>query len=386
MKNIAVLGSTGSVGTQALDIVRNNLDLFAVKSISAHSNIDLLERQIDEFKPELAVLTNEVAAAKLIARYSGKTKIIGGAAGLLEAATHNDVDTVMTAMVGFAGLRPTIAAINAKKNIALANKETLVAAGRIVMEAARKNNVLILPVDSEHSAIFQSLNGENRSQIKRLILTASGGPFFGMSATELQQVTLEQALKHPNWEMGAKITIDSASLANKGLEVIEARWLFEVPLDRVDVVVHRQSIIHSLVEFADNSIIAQMGLPDMRLPIQYAFTYPDRLKAHYPATDLLALSQLTFERPDMDNFRCLKLAYQAGTTGGVAPCVFNAANEIAVAAFINKRIKFIDIPAVIEQTLAKIAIANDDELEVIFAADAQARRFAEKYITENDGD
>ncbi|MEI6285062.1 MAG: 1-deoxy-D-xylulose-5-phosphate reductoisomerase [Bacillota bacterium] len=386
MKNIAVLGSTGSIGTQALDIIRNNVELFSVKTMSAHSNIDLFEKQIIEFQPELAVLTDEVAAAKLRARYSGKTKILGGLSGLLAAATHNTVDTVLTAMVGFAGLRPTIAAIEAKKNIALANKETLVAAGRIVTVAARNNNVSIVPVDSEHSAIFQSLNGENRSQIKRLIVTASGGPFFGMSATELQEVTLERALKHPNWVMGAKITIDSATLANKGLEVIEARWLFDVPLDRVDVVVHRQSIIHSMVEFVDNSIIAQMGLPDMRLPIQYAFTFPDRSKAHYPATDLLTLNGLTFERPDMDNFRCLKLAYQAGTAGGVAPCVFNAANEIAVAAFVNKRIRFIDIPAVIEQTLANIAIADDDELDVIFAADAQARQFAEKYITENDGD
>ena len=386
MKNIAVLGSTGSIGTQALDIIRNNVELFSVKTMSAHSNIDLFEKQIIEFQPELAVLTDEAAAVKVRARYSGKTIILGGLSGLLAAATHNTVDTVLTAMVGFAGLRPTIAAIEAKKNIALANKETLVAAGRIVTVAARNNNVSIVPVDSEHSAIFQSLNGENRSQIKRLIVTASGGPFFGMSATELQEVTLERALKHPNWVMGAKITIDSATLANKGLEVIEARWLFDVPLDRVDVVVHRQSIIHSMVEFVDNSIIAQMGLPDMRLPIQYAFTFPDRSKAHYPATDLLTLNGLTFERPDMDNFRCLKLAYQAGTAGGVAPCVFNAANEIAVAAFVNKRIRFIDIPAVIEQTLANIAIADDDELDVIFAADAQARQFAEKYITENDGD
>ncbi|MFA6075865.1 MAG: 1-deoxy-D-xylulose-5-phosphate reductoisomerase [Negativicutes bacterium] len=386
MKNIAVLGSTGSVGTQALDIIRNNPDLFSVRTMSAHSNIDLFEKQLYEFKPELAVLTDEAAAEKFKTRYSGKTRILAGQSGLMEAATHNAVDTVLTAIVGFAGLRPTIAAINAKKNIALANKETLVAAGRIVMNAARENSISIVPVDSEHSAIFQCLNGENRQQIKRLILTASGGPFFGMCSDELRKVSVERALKHPNWEMGAKITIDSASLANKGLEVIEARWLFDVLLDRVDVVVHRQSIVHSLVEFVDNSLIAQMGLPDMRLPIQYAFTYPDRNNAHYPATDLLALNSLTFERPDIDCFRCLKLAYQAGITGGIAPCVFNAANEIAVAAFLKKRIGFLDIPAVIEQTLSAIPVNADDDLDMIFAADSEARRYAEKYITENDGD
>ena len=386
MKNIAVLGSTGSIGTQALDIVRNNPQLFSIRAMSAHSHIDLFERQLLEFQPELAVVTDEAAAAKLLARYSGTAKIIAGQPGLLEAATHNSVDMVLTAMVGFAGLRPTIAAIKAKKHIALANKETLVAAGRIVMTAARDNNVAILPVDSEHSAIFQCLNGENRQQIKRLILTASGGPFFGMNRAELQQVTLARALKHPNWDMGAKITIDSASLANKGLEVIEARWLFDVPLDRVDVVVHRQSIVHSLVEFVDNSLIAQMGLPDMRLPIQYAFTYPERSAAHYPATDLLTLSKLTFERPDLENFRCLKLAYQAGLAGGVAPCIFNAANEIAVAAFVDGRIGFLDIPAIIEHTLAKSAIAEDNDLDCIFAADSEARSCAGKYIAENDGE
>ena len=386
MKNIAVLGSTGSIGTQALDVVRNNPQLFSIRAMSAHTNIDLFEQQLLEFQPELAVVTDKVAAAKLRARFSGNTKIIAGQSGLSEAATLDSVDTVLTAMVGFAGLRPTIAAIQAKKNIALANKETLVAAGKIVMTAARVNNVAILPVDSEHSAIFQCLNGENRSQIKRLILTASGGPFFGMTAQELQQVTLARALKHPNWEMGAKITIDSASLANKGLEVIEARWLFDVPLERVDVVVHRQSIVHSLVEFVDNSLIAQMGLPDMRLPIQYAFTYPERVAAHYPATDLLTLSKLTFERPDLASFRCLKLAYQAGFAGGVAPCIFNAANEVAVAAFVNGQVGFMDIPAIIEHTLAKSAIAEDNDLDMIFAADSAARRCAEKYIAENDGE
>ena len=384
MKKIAILGSTGSIGTQALDIIRNNRELFRVQAIAAHSNIDLIEQQISEFEPRLAVISDSSAYSKLVARYSGRTRLVCGAEGLLEAASMPGVDTVLTAMVGFAGLRPTLAAIDAGKRIALANKETLVAAGKIVMQRAADKGVDVIPVDSEHSAIFQCLNGERRSEVRRLILTASGGPFFGQSAADLQRVELKDALKHPNWDMGAKITIDSASLANKGLEVIEAGWLFGISLDCVDVVVHRQSIVHSMVEYVDNSIIAQMGVPDMRLPIQYAFTYPDRTRAHYPRTDLLSVPQLSFEQPDRKTFRCLDLAYRAGTAGGLYPCAFNAANEVAVAEFMNNRIKFVDIPTVIQAALEQDWSTDDSDLDAVFATDGAVRQFAMRFIAERN--
>ncbi|MDF2571573.1 MAG: dxr [Sporomusa sp.] len=382
MQHVAILGSTGSIGTQALDVIAANLDRYKVTVLAAYKNDKLLAEQIEYFKPQLAVLIDKQAAERMVSRYHGPTKILAGEEGLLEAATFHQTDTVLTALVGFAGLNPTIAAIKAKKNIALANKETLVAAGEFVMSLAKQYNVNIYPVDSEHSAVFQCLQGENKKQIRRIILTASGGPFRGRTALELEDVTVADCLRHPNWSMGQKITIDSATLANKGLEVIEARWLFGVEYEQIDVCVHPQSIIHSMVEFIDGSVISQMGMPDMRLPIHYALSYPERMPSNCPRLDFSSLSALTFEVPDTVNFPALRLAYEAGKGGGTMPCVFNAANEVAVYAFLNNEISFLDIPKVIGYTMESHTIVHNIDLNQIYIADTWARRCARQVVAD----
>lgn len=373
MQHIAILGSTGSIGTQALEVIAANQDKFCVTALAAYHNDQLLEEQIEYFKPAIAVLVDHEAADRLIRRYSGSTLILTGEEGLIAAATHSAVHTVLTSMVGFAGLKPTIAAIEAGKNIALANKETLVAAGELITTLAKEKDVKILPVDSEHSAIFQCLQGEKRQQVNRIILTASGGPFRGLSREELQKVTVEDCLRHPNWSMGKKITVDSATLANKGLEVIEARFLFDIDYSRIDVVVHPQSIIHSMVEFIDGSVIAQLGKADMRVPIQYALTYPERVVANYPRLDFKTLSALTFADPDVITFPALELAYNVGRLGGTLPCVFNAANEEAVYAFLRGEIGFLDITAVTRSVVESHIIVHKPRLDDIYSADSWAR-------------
>ena len=350
MKYIAILGSTGSIGTQTLEVVRAQQDI-KVTALSAGDNIDLLEQQIREFRPALAAVKTEEKAKELALRISDlNVPVLSGMDGLMAVACEKKAEVLVAAIVGMLGIRPTIAAIEAGKDIALANKETLVTAGHIIMPLAKKCGVRILPVDSEHSAIFQSLNGEKEhgNKIDKILLTASGGPFRGMSREELSQVRLEDALKHPNWVMGRKITIDSATLVNKGLEVMEAKWLFDVELDQIQVVVHPQSVIHSMVQYEDGAIIAQLGTPDMKLPIQYALYYPERRFLPGDRLDFAALSQITFEKPDMETFYGLKLAYEAGRTGGSLPTVLNAANERAVAMFLDRKIKYLQIPEIIQ--------------------------------------
>lgn len=377
MKKIAVLGSTGSIGTQTMDIVRANTDL-CVSVIAAGSNIKLAEQQIREFKPELCVIYDEKAAKELKEAVCDlPVKVLSGMEGMLEAAVYPGVDTVVTAMVGMIGIRPTIAAIEAGKNIALANKETLVTAGHLIMPLAKKHGVSILPVDSEHSAIFQSLNGENAARVNKILLTASGGPFRGKTKEELKHMTVEDALKHPNWAMGKKITVDSATLVNKGLEVMEARWLFGVGLDRIQVVVHPQSIIHSMVEYIDGAIIAELGMPDMKLPIQYALFYPDRRPLDTKHVDFYDLSKMTFEAPDMDTFTGLKLAFLAAESGGTMPTVFNAANEKAVSLFLNKKIGFMDIPDMIGQAMEHHKVVENPDVSQILDAEQEAYEFIE---------
>lgn len=376
MKNIAVLGSTGSIGTQTLDVVAKNPDRFRIIAVAANTNDRLIEEQIEKFKPEYAVLVNPSAAKRLKDRYIGYTKILSGKEGLLQAATLENVDTVVTSMVGFAGLEPTIAAIHANKNIALANKETLVVAGEIVMNLAKEKGISILPVDSEHSAIFQCLQGENKRNLNKIIITASGGPFRGRTKAELAKVTVEECLKHPNWAMGKKITIDSATLANKGLEVIEAKWLYGLTYEQIETIVHPQSIIHSMVEFDDGAVIAQLGMPDMRVPIQYALTYPNRVKADFPKIDFKTLKDLTFEEPDMDTFVALKLAYKAGKIGGTMPCVFNGANEIAVNAFLSGKISFLQIYDIIHNAMEYHKVILEPNLENLYDTDAWVRAYA----------
>jgi 1-deoxy-D-xylulose-5-phosphate reductoisomerase len=351
LKKIAILGSTGSIGTQTLEIVRENPDLQVV-GLAAGSNIDLFEKQVREFKPLVVSLQSEKACNELKVRLSDlDIEIVPGMEGLIRIAEMEESEVLVTAIVGMIGIRPTIAAINKHKDIALANKETLVTAGHIIMPLAKENGVSILPVDSEHSAIFQSMQGENRERISKLIITASGGPFRGRTRAELENVQLEDALKHPNWSMGHKITIDSATLVNKGLEVMEAKWLFDVDLDRIQVVVHPQSIIHSMVEYVDGGIMAQLGAPDMKLPIQYALFYPDRRPMKGKRVDFYELGSITFEKPDMETFTGLKLAMRAATEGGSMPTVFNAANEKAVALFLDRKIKFLEIPETIEMCM-----------------------------------
>lgn len=379
MKNIAVLGSTGSIGTQTLDIVRNNTDELKIKVLAAGSNVELIEKQIREFKPEIAVLYNADKANELKIKIADTgVKVLSGMDGMIEAATFDDVDTVVTSMVGMIGIKPTIAAIKAGKNIALANKETLVTAGHIIMPLIKEHKVSLLPVDSEHSAIFQSMNGENRKRISKILLTASGGPFRGKSYEELKNVTLEDALKHPNWAMGQKITVDSATLVNKGLEVMEAAWLFDVDVSMIQVVIHPQSVIHSMVEYEDTAVIAQLGCPDMRLPIQYALFYPDRRFLDAKKLDFFEMKSLTFEKPDMDTFKGLKFAMEAAEFGGSMPTVFNASNEEAVAMFLNKKIGFLDIYRIIEESMNRHTIISNPDIDTVLSVERDTREFIRK--------
>lgn len=371
-KNIVVLGSTGSIGTQTLDVVRSYSDRLSVLALAAGTNVELMEKQIREFNPEYAVMWTEEAAESLKVKVADTgVKVLCGMDGLLAISVLEKADIVLTAVVGMIGIRPTIAAIEAGKDIALANKETLVCAGHIIMPLAEKKGVKIYPVDSEHSAIFQSLNGERHNNISKIILTASGGPFRGMTTEQLRSKTVEDALKHPNWSMGRKITVDSATLVNKGLEVLEASWLFGVEATRVEVVVHPQSILHSAVEFDDGAVIGQMGTPDMKLPIQYALFYPDRLPMNTTKLDLFKVAQLTFEKPDINVFKGLPLALRAAKVGGSMPTVFNAANEKAVAAFLDKKIKFLEIYEFIEKAMDAHKVIDNPSVDEILAAEAE---------------
>lgn len=369
---MTILGSTGSIGTQSLEVVRAYKEKLNVTALAAGNNVTLMEKQIREFQPKKAVMWTEEAAKQLKEKVNDLPVEIGyGMDGLLEISTMPETDVVLTAIVGMIGIRPTIAAIENKKTIALANKETLVTAGHIIMPLAKKMGVSILPVDSEHSAIFQSLNGEKKEQVSKILLTASGGPFRGKTKEELASVTVEDALKHPNWSMGKKITIDSATLVNKGLELMEAKWLFGTELDRIQVVVHPQSIIHSMVEYADGAIIAQLGMPDMKLPIQYALFYPDRLPMEGKRVDFYELSQITFDRPDVDTFRGLGLAYKAAEKGGSMPTVYNAANEKAVALFLDKKIKFLQIAEIIEMSMEHHKVIENPNVEQILMTETE---------------
>ena len=380
MKNIAVLGSTGSIGTQTLDVVRMHPDMFHVSVIAANSSDEQIEAQINEFAPDIAILADETAAERLRSRYKGKTEILSGKQGMIDGAVYGPAETVVTSMVGFAGLAPTMAAIEAGKDIALANKETMVVAGQLVTAAAKKNNTAILPVDSEHCALFQCLQGEDRASVKKILLTCSGGPFRGKKRSEMENVSIKDVLAHPTWSMGKKITVDCASLVNKGLEVIEAKWLYDASYDEIQVVVHPQSVVHSMIEFKDGAVMAQLGAPDMRLPIQYALTYPDRIESPCQSLDFWNMQSLTFEKPDTDTFRGLAIAYDAGRAGGVMPCIMNAANEIAVGAFLKGAIKFLDIYTVIERTMDARENKNDLSLELLFQEDAWARSYAEGIV------
>ncbi|GAB2965857.1 1-deoxy-D-xylulose-5-phosphate reductoisomerase [Hymenobacter coalescens] len=381
-RSLALLGSTGSIGTQTLDVVRAHPGRFRVAALTAQRSADLLVMQAREFRPAVVVIGDEAqyAGVKAALASQPETTVMAGAAALAEVAARPDVNVVLTALVGYAGLQPTVAALRAGKTIALANKETLVVAGQLVTALARQHGSAIYPVDSEHSAIFQCLVGEAPESVEKIILTASGGPFRGRSAQELAQVTRAQALKHPNWEMGAKITIDSASLMNKGLEVIEAKWLFGLRDEQIEVVVHPQSIIHSLVQFRDGSLKAQLGLPDMKLPIQYALGFPERLPNDFPRFSFLDYPTLTFEQPDGDTFRNLPLAFEAMRRGGNAPCVLNAANEIAVAAFLREQIGFLQLPEVVESCLSRVSYLAEPSLEDYVLTDAETRRVASELV------
>ncbi|TFF39848.1 1-deoxy-D-xylulose-5-phosphate reductoisomerase [Mucilaginibacter psychrotolerans] len=381
MKNIAILGSTGSIGTQTLDVIKDNPGLFRAFMITGFTNSYLLIQQAIAFVPEYVIICNEEKYAEVKAALSHlPIKVLGGYEAIKDMVTHQDIDIVLTAMVGFAGLEPTINAIKAGKDIALANKETLVVAGELITELAKEHNVKILPVDSEHSAIFQCLVGEENNPIEKIILTASGGPFRGKTTEFLAGVTREHALKHPNWVMGAKITIDSASLMNKGLEVIEAKWLFGLEAEQIDVIVHPQSIVHSLVQFEDGSIKAQMGLPDMKLPIQYALSYPNRVKNNFKRFDFVNYPNLTFEKADMDTFRNLKMAYEALNRKGNMPCIVNAANEVAVAAFLKNEVGFLAMSDIIETCMARIAYVAQPTLADYLNTDKETRIFAQNLI------
>lgn len=375
INNISILGSTGSIGTQALDVV-DKLGL-NVSALTAASNIDLLEQQIRKYKPDLAVVFNEDKAKILKDNIKDtNTKVLAGMEGLIEAATISSTDLVLNSVVGMVGLKPTLAAAEAKKDIALANKETLVAGGKLVTDAVQKNGVKLLPVDSEHSAIFQCLQGmPEKKALKRLILTASGGPFFGKTLDDLKNVSVEQALNHPNWSMGAKITIDSATMMNKGLEIIEARWLFDMPADKIDVVVHRESIVHSLIEYADNSVIAQLGMPDMRIPIQYAITYPKRYESPVNELSLSQIGKLTFFEPDYQTFECLRACKKALDMGGVATAVANGANEEANRLFREGEISFLEIGNLVMGAVDNIENFEPNTVDDVLRADSLARQF-----------
>lgn len=378
MKRIAILGSTGSIGTQTLDVIQQHPDRFQAVALAAGYNVDLLLKQIDTFKPQMVSVATKQLAGELRHSVPRSTRIYYGPDGLLEIAAQSNADFVMSSLVGSQGLMPTIAAIKAGKAIGLANKETLISAGHIINKLVAQHKVKLIPVDSEHSAIYQCLNGESREEVSRIILTASGGSFRDLSRDELHGVTVEQALAHPNWSMGAKITIDSATMVNKGLEVIEAHWLFNMSYDQIEVVIHPQSIIHSLVEFADHSVIAQLGYPDMRVPIQYAMSWPERIRSASKPLNLLEVGQLDFEPMDVKRFPCLQLAYDSGRAGGTAPTVFNAANEIAVARFLQADISFLNIEAIIYEVLAQHHPIADPSLEEIKEADQWARQYAEQ--------
>lgn len=379
-RGIAVLGSTGSIGTQALEVIREQKESLHVEVLSANSSADLLVAQALEFRPNAVVIGDDSKWKQVNdALFDHGIKVYSGNEALEQVVETDGIDMVLTAMVGAAGLKPTMRAISAGKHIALANKETLVVAGELVMKAAQQRGVAIHPVDSEHSAIYQCLAGETHNPIEKVILTASGGPFRGRSLASLEGVTKADALRHPNWEMGAKITIDSASLMNKGLEVIEAKWLFDVDADQIDVVVHPQSIVHSCVQFEDGSIKAQLGLPDMKLPIQYALTFPRRLANDFPRFDFMEHPSLTFEQPDTETFRNLALAFAALKEGGNAPAILNAANEVAVARFLKENIEFLDLPRVVEHALGKVSHQPQPSLEDLLASDQEARRIAAEW-------
>jgi 1-deoxy-D-xylulose-5-phosphate reductoisomerase len=380
-RRVAILGSTGSIGTQALDVISQHPDLFEVELLTANNSKDLLIDQAIKFNANTVVIGNkdlygEVSEAlnpHMIKVFAGNDSI----ADILEYSTN--IDIVVASMVGFSGLKPTLAAIRSGKTIALANKETLVAAGEIVTAEAKKHNSFIIPVDSEHSAIFQSLQGE-RAEIEKILLTASGGPFLDATAEQMAAATREIALKHPRWNMGAKVTIDSASMMNKGLEMIEARWLFDVAPSKIQMVIHPQSIIHSMVQFTDGSIIGQMGVPDMRIPIQYALSYPYRIPLNVERLDLFKVASLTFREPDMEKFPCIRIAYESIGQGGNVPCIMNAANEVAVAAFLKEKIKFTDIPSIIEKTIKKCTFVAKPNIDDIFESDKEGRIFAKEFV------
>ena len=381
MKRIAILGSTGSIGTQALDVIRQHPDLFEATVLTAGTNVKLLIDQAREFRPDAVVIADESQYDTLRDALADlPVKVYAGSEALCQVVEGDSIDIVLTAMVGFAGLRPTVAAIKAKKALALANKETLVVAGSLIRKLCTDHKVGILPVDSEHSAIFQCLNGEYSNRIRRLLLTASGGPFRNCSLDELREVTPERALQHPNWKMGAKITIDSATMLNKGFEMIEAHWLYGVAPKDIQVVVHPESVVHSAVEFDDGAVIAQLGTPDMRLPIQYAFSYPNRVPLNGERLDLFKLAALHFSEPDEEKFPCLALAYRAIEKGGNMPCILNAAGEVTNLAFREGRIGFMDIPAIIEKTMAVATFEPAPTLDCLFDTDREARRIAENFI------
>ncbi|WP_424765757.1 1-deoxy-D-xylulose-5-phosphate reductoisomerase [Paenibacillus sp. sgz302251] len=377
MKRISILGSTGSIGTQTLDIIAHDPERFRVVGLSAGSNVDLLIKQANQFKPGIVSLATKEDAEAARPHLPAATKVVYGEEGLIEIAAGTDADIVVTAIMGSRGLPATLAAIDAGKTIGLANKETLVTAGHLVMERARLRNVPILPIDSEHSAIYQCLNGESRQAVKQITLTASGGSFRDRSREQLEGVTVAEALNHPNWSMGAKITIDSATMVNKGLEVIEARWLFDVTYDQIDVIIHPESIIHSYVEFVDHSVVAQLGLPDMRVPIQYALTYPNRLTTPTERLKLAEIGRLNFREMDFERYPCLRLAFECGRNGQSAPAVFNAANEVAVARFLKGEITFLDIERILETVVSKHVATDIIDLQIIAEVDAWARKLAE---------
>ena len=375
MKKVFILGSTGSIGVNCLNVISKLKDDFEVTGLTVNSNTELLLEQIEKFNPGVIVVRDRNAANKISNTLPPGCQLFIGEEGLIKASTETEYDIFMGAMVGFAGLAPTIEAVKRGKRIALANKETLVVAGELVTDLCRENNSEIIPVDSEHSAIYQCLIGENLNEVEKLILTASGGPFLNKDKSFFENATIDEALNHPNWKMGSKITIDSATMMNKGLEVIEAHWLFGLPVDKIEVVIHPQSIIHSLVQFVDSSIKAQLGLPDMKLPIQYALTFPERFQNDFERTSLPEIGSLTFFEPDLTKFECLKLAFEAINEGGIAPCILNAANEVAVVKFLNKEIKFSHIPLLINKALDRVENCFSPDLETIFEYDKKTREY-----------
>lgn len=382
MKNIAILGSTGSIGQNSLHVVSNFPDRFRVTCLAVNKNIEHLQKQIQQFKPNSVAVLDESAASMLRKTMNGSVQLYEGEEGLIELMRTENIDVVISSFVGFAGLKPTLSAVEQGKTVALANKETLVVAGEIIMKMAKEHGAHIIPVDSEHSAILQCLIGENPENISRLILTASGGPFLHVNKRDFDSITVEEALRHPNWKMGNKITIDSATLMNKGLEVIEAHWLFNLPPEKIEVVIHPQSIIHSMVEFVDGSVKAQMGMPDMKIPIQYALTYPDRSPSLFSRIDFATLKEMTFSKPDLDKFECLALAYKALQSGGTAPAVLNAANEVAVEQFLARKIKFSEIPRLIREAMDHFHVVQSPDLHAIIEIDHSTRTFVRNLSTQ----